>query len=134
MHLIDDEDTVFATLRRCLHQVGDVAYVVDTIVGGGIELHHNHVDATLYCLAVFAFTTCLAVGRRVETVDGLCKNSRTRSLADATWPTEEICLRQTIGSDGILQCGSQGFLPHHTAECGRPVLACAYYIIIHNAK
>lgn len=134
MHLIDDEDAVFATLRGRLHLVGDVADVVDTIVGGGVEFNDIHGGASVDGFAIIAFATCLAVGGRVKAIDCLGEDSGAGSFADAAGPTEEVGLSESVGRDGVFQRGSQVFLTHDASESSRSILARTNYIIIHTAK
>jgi len=86
--LVDDEDLVLADLGRDAYLVDEVADVIDGVVGGGIQL--VDVQRTLFVesLAGLTFVAGLAVGLRVEAVNGFGENAGTGGLADTTGSTE----------------------------------------------
>ncbi len=103
VHLVDDEDAVTPHLRRDVHLVCEVAYVVHAVVGGGVELDDVERGASFYVAACLALAACLAICRGVKAVDGLGEDTRARSLAHPARPAEQVRLRQAPRADGILQ-------------------------------
>ena len=103
VHLVDDIDAVLSDLRRYAHLVHQGLYVLDTVVGCGIEL----MDAVRTTFgegkAGLAFSAWFHIRRRVGTVDHLREDSCGRGLSHASRSAEEICMCKLSPQDGILE-------------------------------
>ena len=132
MYLIDDEHLVLADLRRYLHLVDQFADVIDRVVRRCIEFIDVVAALLLERLTALAFVAGLAVLCAMLAVDGLGKDTRTRSLAHTTWATEEVGMRQFATGNRILQGLHQGFLPHHRLKGGWTIFSCRNNIVCHR--
>ena len=75
MHLVDDEDAVFAYLRGDVDLFGDGADVIDTVVRCRVEFHEIERVATVDGAAGLALAAGFAVGGGGEAVDCTCENT-----------------------------------------------------------
>ncbi len=100
--LVDDEHLIFTGRGGDVDLLAEGADVVDAVVRGGVELDEVERASLLDGYARFAFAAGLAVGRGVETVDGLGEDTGARGLADAARSAEEVGLGEATGLDRIL--------------------------------
>ena len=86
--------------------------------------------------AGLALVTSVVPVLRVETVDGLGKDTRTGGLADASWSAEEVGMRQPVETDSVLQGLLQGLcqslLTNHGLEGLGTVLTRGNNVIRHK--
>ena len=131
MHLVDDKHAILAQLWRYSHLVGQCANAVDRVVGSRVELHDVHRATFVESLAGFALVASFAVSSRVQTVDGLGKDTGARCLSDTTRSAEKVGLSQTVRVNGILECRCQRLLSHYGLERRRAVFSCRYDVLFH---
>ena len=132
MNLIDDEDRVLTYLRRDTHLVEDGFDIFDRVVRRRIELVDIKRPLLIKRSAGLALVTSVVPVLRVETVDGLGKDTRTGGLADASWSAEEVGMRQTVLADSVLQGLRQRLLTDHGLEGLRAVLTRGNNVIRHK--
>ena len=123
MDLIDDEDTVFANLRRYSHLFVEQPDVIYRVIRCSIELMNAVRSPLSKRDARFTNPTCLHFVSWIETVDGLCKNSGTGSLPDTPWSTEKIGVSQLSANDRVLKSSSYIALSDNGFEAIRPVFS-----------
>ena len=121
VHLVDDEHLVPSHLRRYAHLVDEAADVLHRVVAGGIQLVDVERAALVEGTARLALVASLALGRQVLAVDGLGKDACARGLSHATRTAEQVCMRQLVLADGVLQRGGQSLLANHRVERRRTV-------------
>ena len=68
--LIDDVHAVLPDLRRNLHLVHQVLYVIHTIVGGGVQFMNTIGSAFLKRAAGLALAARIHLRRRIGAIDG----------------------------------------------------------------
>ena len=121
VYLIDDVDAVLPHLRRNLNLLHQVADVIDTVVGSGIQL----VDAVGTSLAErkagFAFPARIHLRGRIRAVDGFGEDSRGCGLSHSPGTAEKIGMRQFPPDDGVLQGLRNVVLPDECLERVRTV-------------
>ncbi len=129
VHLVDDKHLILTDLRWDGHLLDKIADIVDRVVGGAIEL--IDVVGTLFVerLARFALVASLAFGTEMFAVDGLGENTGTGSLANASWTTEQIGMRQFATHDGILERLYQSLLAYNCVPVLRTVFSGRYDVI-----
>jgi hypothetical protein len=101
--LVYDEDLVVALLRREADLVIQLADVVHTVVGGGIELNNIEGGLLIEGSTGRTFIARLSVFARVLAVDGLGQNTSTSGLSYSTWSAEQKGVRQAVHLKGILK-------------------------------
>ena len=91
-----------------------------------------HGAAFVEGLTGFALVACLAIGLRIEAVDGLGKDTRTSGLTDATRSAEEVGMCELTCANGIFQRSGYGLLPDHRVEGSGTILARGNDIFGHD--
>jgi hypothetical protein len=128
---VDDVDFIFALRGRKVDLVAQVANIVHTGVGGGVNL--DQVEETVL-VDRFAILT-LVVGAfrwvRIQAIDRFRQKARERGLACPTRPSEEIGVRDAVCRDGILESRDDVVLPHDFVPFFWPVFSieCLGHII-----
>ena len=69
MHLIDDVDLVLALLWTYVDILVETTYIVDRVVGGGIQLVYVERPLMQRCLTVSAYATRLSLRGELLTID-----------------------------------------------------------------
>ena len=122
MHLVDDIDFISALCRTVCHLLTDLPDIVNTVIGGRIDLDHIHGRAGRYGPACLTFPAGASV-HRVLTVHRLRKYLRHGRLACSPCPAEKICMSDPVGPDLILQCCNDMILPFYIRKFGRAELS-----------
>jgi len=112
---VDDIDLVLALRRRETHLVAEVAHLVDTAIGRGVDLDEVEEGPLADRDAVLAAVAGLAV-LRLGAVHRLRDEPRDRRLADAARPREEIRVRDLARADRIPQRTGDVLLPDDRGE------------------
>ena len=123
MNLIDDKDRVVALLRDDTHLLNKVTDVVNRVVRCRIELVHIERASLVERATRLTLVASLAT-LRIETVDGLCKDSCTGGLTHATRSAEHIGVRQLSTLDGVFQGRCNMTLSHNRSEGCGAILTC----------
>ena len=113
MHLVDDEDRVFARLRRDEDLLAKLADIVNRVIAGSIKLVNVHAELLVEGLTALTFAARLPTLLRIEAVDGLCKDTGASGFTHASRTAEKIGMSQLPRADGILQRGSQRALTNN---------------------
>ena len=117
VHFVDDVNLVSAA-SRCNARAGDqITRIVNAAVGSAVNFHHIHVIATHDGFANFRRLRLAARIQRSR------KDARHTGLTNAARSTEEIRMRSTPGSNGVLQGATNGVLPHYFCKRARAVPA-----------
>ena len=112
---VDDVDLELAAGGRVADRVPQFPNLFNTIIRCPIDLQHVERASLGDFLAVVAL-----VARRdrgpLHAIQRLGENAGRRRLADAARAHEEIGVRQTVLTNGVLQRGGDMLLPHHVVE------------------
>ena len=131
VHLIDDIDGVLAYLRRDTNLVDKRTDVLHRVVRSGIEFMNIKRPLLIERLATLALVACIETVLRVQTVNRLRKNTRTRGFTNSSRPAEQVRMRQMVLTNGILQSLRQCLLSHHRLKGLWPVLTRRNNVILH---
>ena len=122
MHLVDDIDFIPALCRTVRHLLTDLSDIIDTVVGGRVDLDHIHGRAGRYGPARLTFPAGASV-HRMLTVHRFGKYLCHCRLAGSPCPAEQIGMSDTVGPDLILQCCNNMVLPLYISKFGRAELS-----------
>ena len=103
MHLIEDINLVFTLCWTISHFLTDLTDVVNTVVGGCIDLDHIHGSSRLNGLAHGTFIAWAAI-YRMFTVYCLRQDLCNRSFSGTTRSAEQVCVSDTVRLDLVGQC------------------------------
>ena len=131
MHLVDDEDAVAAYGRGYHHLFDEAAYIVDTVVGGGIKLYDVERAVFVELPTGIALVARLAVRGARGAVDCFGENTGARGLAYSAGAAEQVGVGEAVGGDGVFERHRQSLLPDHAAERRRTVFSGRYDILFH---
>ena len=134
MHLVDDIDLILAYLWGNVYLLHQLADVVNGIVGGSIQLEDVVRALLVECSTRLTLVACLPVFARIQTVDGLGKDTRTGGLSHASRSAEEVGLCQFPCGDGVFQRGDERLLTHYRLESGGAIFSCRYNIVFHKSS
>ena len=119
MHLVNDIDLVATKGRRHLHLLGELADVLDRVVGRSIQLEDVEGALLFEGTTALAHATRFPLSREVFAVDGTRQDTCRSRLPHPTWPTEEVGVgelpREDSGAEGIgavFACGDDVVLCH----------------------
>ena len=101
--LIDDVHAVLPDLRRNLHLVHQVLYVIHTIVGGGVQFMNTIGSAFLKRAAGLALAARIHLRRRIGAIDGFREYSCRGRLTHSARAAEKIGVGQLASDYGIFQ-------------------------------
>ena len=101
--LIDDVHAVLPDLRRNLHLVHQVLYVIHTIVGGGVQFMNTIGSAFLKRAAGLALAARIHLRRRIGAIDGFREYSGRGRLTHSARAAEKIGVGQLASDYGIFQ-------------------------------
>ncbi len=130
VHLIDDVDLVLADRRQIGYLVAQVADVIHTVVGRGVQLHNIEYGAVRNAAARRTHAAGVAVDW-VLAVDRSGKNARAGGLARAARADENIRMRKPPGLYLIFQRLGNVLLTDDLIKGLRPPLAVQR--LIHDA-
>ena len=122
MHLVDNIDGVLAYLRRYSHLVNQRTDILDRVIGSGIEFVDIERPLLIEGLATLALIAGVKSVLRVKTVNGFRENTRTGGFAHSSRSAEEICMRQMVLTDSVLQRLGERLLTDDLLKCRRPGL------------
>jgi len=103
--------------------VGEEAYVVYAIVGGGVQFNQVEGSAFGEASARGALPAGVAVRCEPFAVDGFSQDAGTGGLAYASRPKKQIRRSQLAMSKGIAKGLYDKGLTHHLGKGARPILA-----------
>lgn len=113
MDFIDDENTVSSRLRWYPYPVCEASYIIDRIIGGGIQFMYVERPHFIEGHTGFTLITGLCFRGYICAVNGFCKYPGTSSLTYTPWTTEKISMANIIIFNGIPQGDRNGFLPYY---------------------
>ena len=120
MHLIDDVHTLFHLAGRIDGIVPQVPDIVDTIVGGRIDLQHIHAGSRIDGPAGLADIAGVAIVG-IQTVDRLTEDLGTAGLTRTPRAREQICMAHMPTEQLGLECLRNRPLPHNVIKCLRTI-------------
>ena len=115
MNLIYDVYLILALSRRICYLLPYLPYIVNTIVGCGINLDHIHGSARCDSPAGFTFPAGISV-HRMLTVHGSRQDLRHCGLSRSPRPAEQICMAETVRCNLVFQGCHNMVLPLHICE------------------
>jgi len=131
VHLIYNIDFIFGSLWCIAHLVYQRAYIINRVVGCGIQLVYIKRVAVVKGIAAFALVAGLNVLAQVLAVDGFGKYTRACCFTHTPGPAKQKGLRQVIVFYGIFKRVGNMALAHHGIKSAGPVFACRNYKILH---
>ena len=124
MNLIYDIDAVPSYLRRYLHLIHQRPDVLDSVVGGGIELVNSVGTAFGKAAAGLAFAAGLHIRGRMGAVDDLGENACGTGFAYTSRAAKQIGVRELVPEYGVFERLRYCVLTDKRPERVRTVLAC----------
>ena len=131
VHLVDDEDRIFAHLRKYAHLIYKRADVVHRVVRCGVQLVYVERAALIEGSARLTLVARLGT-MRVLAVYRLGEDTGAGGLAHAARPAKQIGMSQLATLDRILERRGYALLAHNRRECRGAVFSCRNDKITHN--
>ena len=120
MHLVNDIHALSHLAGGIDGIVTQIADIVDTVVGGRIDLQHIHTGARIDGSASLADIAGIAVVR-IQAVDRLGKDLGAARLTRTPGARKQIRMAHVTGKQLRLQRLGHSTLPHNIIESLRPI-------------
>src|SRR5579872_2524891 len=131
MHLIYYVDLVFTLLWSKTHLVHQFPYIIYGVIAGCVQFKNIERRICIEGLAGSAYPTGFHVCSRVFAINSFCQYACAARLPHTPGAAEKIGMCQVLMPYGILQRGSNMFLPYNCIKSLGPVFSCRYYIVTH---
>ena len=116
MNFVYDVNFVLADGGRKTDFVGKLSYLVDRVVGSGVDFKNIEVRIGRKLHAVFALSARRTVRKRRKAVDRPCKNLRNGSFARASRAGENVRMPDVAVSNLIFERAHDMILPDDFVE------------------
>ena len=104
MHLIDNVDFVFPNTWHELRMIDNRSYVIDTIIGGSIELDRVYERSFLMSNTMSTGKTWIATWWEIQTLDRFCENTSDWGLTCTAWTTKKVAWYKLVVQKCIGKC------------------------------
>lgn len=123
MYLIDDIHGVLTDLRRDTHLVDERTDVLDGVIRRRIQFVNIKRPLLVEGLTTLALIAGIVTVLRVKTVNGLCEDTCAGGLTYSSRSAEQIRMRQSVLTNGVLQGLRERLLTHYRLKSLRSVLS-----------
>ena len=104
MYLIDNVDFVFSNTWHELRMIDNRSYIINTIIGGSIELDRIYEWSFLMPNTMSTCKTWIATWWEIQALDRFCENTSDWGLASTAWTTKKVAWYKLIIQKCVGKC------------------------------